>query len=100
MTPVMGRAFKDAAGETRQKLGRGEATIQSASQRRGGYVPMKVAERAVALFERLGQLEAIAAGIHEVRLTSGEIDGLRRGARRRNRQRGKSIWTELRMRST
>ena len=37
-----------------------EATIQSTSKG-AADVPMKVAERAVALFERLGQLEAIAA---------------------------------------
>jgi formiminotetrahydrofolate cyclodeaminase len=52
-------AFKMPQGNATE-IGAREATIQSASKG-AADVPMKVAERAVALFERLGQLEAIAA---------------------------------------
>ena len=52
-------AFKMPQGNAAEIAAR-EATIQSTSKG-AADVPMKVAERAVALFERLGQLEAIAA---------------------------------------
>src|SRR5712671_4715498 len=52
-------AFKMPQGNATEIAVR-EATIQSTSKG-AADVPMKVAERAVALFERLGQLEAIAA---------------------------------------
>jgi glutamate formiminotransferase len=52
-------AFKMPQGNATE-IGAREATIQSTSKG-AADVPMKVAERAVALFERLGQLEAIAA---------------------------------------
>ena len=43
-----------------EEISRREATIQSAT-RGAAEVPLQVAERSVALFERLGQLETIAA---------------------------------------
>src|SRR5882724_6897425 len=52
-------AFKMPQGNAAEIAVR-EATIQSTSKG-AADVPMKVAERAVALFERLGQLEAIVA---------------------------------------
>jgi formiminotetrahydrofolate cyclodeaminase len=52
-------AFRMPQGNATEIAAR-EATIQSTSKG-AADVPMKVAERAVALFERLGQLETIAA---------------------------------------
>ncbi len=52
-------AFKLPQGDTKEAQRREEA-IQEAT-RRAAEVPLEVAERTVALFERLGQLEAVAA---------------------------------------
>src|SRR5215471_14312468 len=52
-------AFKLPQGDA-SETARREAAIQQ-STKRAAEVPLKVAERAVALLERLGQLEAIAA---------------------------------------
>ena len=52
-------AFKLPHG-SQVEIGEREATIQTAT-RRAAEVPLQVAERSVALFERLGQLQAIAA---------------------------------------
>jgi len=52
-------AFKMPQGDVEEIASR-EQTIQETTKR-AADVPIKVAERAVALFERLGQLEAIAA---------------------------------------
>jgi glutamate formiminotransferase/formiminotetrahydrofolate cyclodeaminase len=52
-------AFKMPQGDAEEIASR-EQRIQQTTKR-AADVPMKVAERAVALFERLGQLEAIAA---------------------------------------
>jgi len=52
-------AFKLPQGNA-EEVQKREASIQSATKG-AADVPMQVAERTVALFERLGQLEAIAA---------------------------------------
>jgi formiminotetrahydrofolate cyclodeaminase len=52
-------AFKLPQGDTAETAQRNEA-IQTTTKG-AAEVPLKVAERAVALFERLGQLETIAA---------------------------------------
>jgi glutamate formiminotransferase / formiminotetrahydrofolate cyclodeaminase len=52
-------AFKLPQGD-RAEIARREETIQTTTKG-AAEVPLKVAERAVALFERLGQLEAIVA---------------------------------------
>ena len=52
-------ALKSPQGDAKEARQREEA-IQKA-MRRAAEVPLEVAERTVALFERLGQLEAVAA---------------------------------------
>jgi glutamate formiminotransferase / formiminotetrahydrofolate cyclodeaminase len=64
-------AFKMPQGNS-QEIGERETAIQSATKK-AAEVPLQVAERSVALFERLGQLEGIAAAsmrsdVHVARL--------------------------------